>query len=90
MAEEEKKIVEEPKQNTEPKATLELSASELFQLHLCVVCRTSDTTIKWANASSKQEQEHCQKVIAYLTGLTMKLQQKLKEISPNEKGKGNE
>lgn len=90
MAEEKTKKVEEPKQNAEPKATLELSAGELFQLHLCVVSRTSAATIKWANAASQQEQDHAQRMIAFLTGLSIKLQNKLKEISPNDKKESNE
>ena len=67
----------------EKKITLELTPSELFQLNLCVASRSADATIKWANACSEQEQNHCQKIIMFLNGLSAKLQAELKKVENN-------
>lgn len=70
----------------EKKITLELTPTELFQLHLCVVARSANATVKWANACSEQEQEHLQKTIAFLSTITAKLLKKLEELQ-NDGGK---
>ena len=79
MAEEEKKVEEQEK------IALEFTPAELFQLHLCVVCRTSDATIKWANACSESEQNHSQKIIQFLTGIEHKIEGKLREYEQQKK-----
>ena len=56
---------------------LELTRGEMFQLHLCVVNRSATATVKWTNATSKQEQENLQQEIAFLTELTKKLSEVL-------------
>lgn len=61
--------------------SLQLTKGELFQLHLCVVCRSATATVKWTNATSKEEQTALQQEIAFLTVLTEKL---TKELGKNE------
>ena len=77
-------MAEEQKLEQE-KITLEFTPAELFQLHLCVVCRTSDCTIKWANACSEAEQTHSQKIIQFLTGIEQKIEGKLREYEQQQK-----
>lgn len=77
MAQEEKKV-------EEPKITLELTPKDVFHLHLAVVSRTADATIKWANASSGEEQKYESELIAYLTGLSTKLQEVLSQYGKKQ------
>lgn len=78
----------EEQKKPEPKITLEFTPSEVFQLHLCVVCRSATATVKWTNAGSEQEQGFAQKEIEYLTALTHKLEDALKSVEiPKEETK---
>lgn len=68
--------MEQPK--TEAPIKVELLPSEIFQLNLCVACRSAYCTEKWANALSKEEQEGTERQLDYLTRLSTKLQSMLK------------
>lgn len=57
--------------------TLQLSRAELFQIHLSIVCRSAAATIKWSNATSKEEQDNLRGEIGFLTELTKKVSEVL-------------
>jgi len=71
MSKENKNIVDD-------ELTLTLKRSELFQIHLSLVCRSAAATQKWCNATSADEQNVLQGTIQYLTNLTEKLDGVLK------------
>lgn len=58
------------KQTAEEMIDVRFSRGQLFQLHLCVVCRSAVATAKWTNATSEQEQTALQGEIQFLTELT--------------------
>lgn len=66
-------MAEETKQQTDKEITLTLKESEIFQLNLCVMCRSAYATQKWSCASSKVEQDSCEAQLQYLGQLSTKL-----------------
>jgi hypothetical protein len=60
--------------------TITLKTSEIFQCHLSLVNRLGFIQQRWANAATETEQNVCEDQIAYLTNLSNKLQNVLKEI----------
>ena len=64
----------------DPELSITLKASEIFQLNLCVVSRLGFCQQKWASAITENEQNACESQITYLTNLSSKLQEILKEI----------
>lgn len=66
MANEEKTT----QQVAEEVINFKVTKGQLFQLHLCVVCRSAVATAKWTNATSEQEQTALQGEIQYLSELT--------------------
>ena len=65
----------------DPEVTITLNASEIFQLNLSVVNRVGFCQQKWSCATTDAEQNACESQINYLTNLSNKLQNILKEIS---------
>lgn len=66
--------------NIDREVTITLKESEIFQLNLCVVARLGFVQQVWANAKTANEQNACENQIAYLTNLSGKLRDVLKEI----------
>ena len=60
--------------------TITLKTSEIFQCNLSLVSRLGFVQQRWANAITEQEQNACENQMAYLTNLSNKLQNILKEI----------
>lgn len=73
-----KKVEKGLKKMADEEVTVTFKKSELFQLHLCIVARSAAATIKWANATSADEQNVLQGTIQYLTNLTEKINEALK------------
>jgi hypothetical protein len=74
MNEEEKK---QPKQ--EERVAVMLTRSEIFQLNLCVVARLSTVQAKFVNAYCEEEQKSAEALINYLTGLSGKITEAIKD-----------
>lgn len=72
--------MEQTKLSQDPEVTVTLNASEVFQLNLSVISRIGYCQQKWANASSATEQNNAEEQLAYLSGLSAKLQSILKDI----------
>jgi len=75
---------EEEKNNQQPnpseeEVTITLKKGELFQLNLCVVARLSAAQMKFANAYCKEEQESAESLMGYLTMLSGKISEALKD-----------
>lgn len=66
--------------NIDPEVTIPLKESEIFQLNLCVVARLGFVQQAWANARTAAEQETSEAQIAYLSNLSGKLRNVLKEV----------
>ena len=64
----------------DPEVTITLKASEIFQLNLCVVARLGFVQQAWANARTAAEQETSETQITYLSNLSGKLRNVLKEV----------
>ena len=59
--------------------TFTLKESELFQLTLSVNTRVSFVQMKWASATTQQEQNACENQLEYLSNLQRKLAEILAE-----------
>ena len=71
---------EEAKQpRQEEKLPLMMTRSEIFQLNLCVVARLSAAQMKFANAYCEEEQKSAEQLINYLTVLSGKLTEALRD-----------
>lgn len=71
---------EETKQpNKEERVAVMLARSDVFQLNLCVVARLSAAQMKFANAYCEEEQKAAESLINYLTALSAKLSEALKD-----------
>jgi hypothetical protein len=66
--------------NIDPEVTITLKESEIFQLNLCVVARLGFVQQAWANARTAAEQETSETQITYLSNLSGKLRNVLKEV----------
>lgn len=69
---------EKKQQPNDGEITISLKRNEVFQLNLCVVARVSAAQMKFANAYCAEEQKSAESLIAYLTGLSAKLSEALK------------
>lgn len=65
---------------TDPEVTLTLKASEVFQLNLALITRIGFTQQRWATATSANEQKNSEEQLAYLSNLSGKFQNILKDI----------
>lgn len=61
-------------ENKDKLVNVELSMSELFQLNLCIACRSAYCTTKWANAANPEEQKYTEAQLEYLSKLATKIQ----------------
>lgn len=57
----------------------EFKASELFQINLSIISRSSFATLKWASATNAEEQKQMQSEILYLNELNRKIEEILNE-----------
>jgi len=71
---------EETKQTKqEERMPVMLTRSEIFQLNLCVVARLSAAQMKFANAYCEEEQKSAEALINYLTNLSGKLTEVIRD-----------
>ena len=65
------------------KVTLTMTRNEAFQLHLCIVARLSSVQTKFVNAYCPEEQAAAQSLMGYLTELSGKISEVLRNGGEN-------